>query len=302
MDNGSTDGTAELLARDYPQVRLLSFPENRGFAAAVNAGIRASRSEIVILMNNDTEADPGWIEALVRALDSHGDVGSCASKVLDFHDRTRIDSAGDRLGLIASQIGHGQTDGPPFAYPRHVLSACAGAAAYRRSALAEVGLFDERFESYLEDVDLGIRAQLAGYRCLYVPDAVIYHRGSATARRMPERKFYLLLRNSLFLFFQYMPLARLVIFGPLMLVAPLYIAIRERVPLRVGVSSLRDFLRNRRAVLARRRQVARTRRIPLSEFRRLLSSPLARQPRNAFPQRAQPVQAVTTARPSGARQ
>ncbi|MBI4541227.1 MAG: glycosyltransferase family 2 protein [Gemmatimonadetes bacterium] len=299
VDNGSSDGTAELVARQYPHVGLVHFRENRGFAAAVNAGIRESRGEIVVLMNNDTEADARWLEALARALEAHPEVGSCASKVLDFHDRARIDSAGDRLGLIASQIGHGERDGPAFACPRYVLSACAGAAAYRRRMLATLGLFDERFESYLEDVDLGVRAQLRGYRCLYVPDAVIFHRGSATARRMPERKFYLLLRNSLFLFFQYMPPLRLAVFGPLMLVAPLYVAVRERVPLRVGARSLRDFLRDLPAVLERRREAARSRRISGSEFRRLLASPLARQPRNAFPERVKP-EGVGAVRPSEA--
>lgn len=279
VDNGSTDGTAEHLARRFPDVRLIRFPENRGFAPAVNAGISEARGDVVVLMNNDTEADPGWIGALVRALDEHPEVGSCASKMLDFYDRSRIDAAGDRLGIMASQIGHGMPDGPEFDVPRYVLSACAGASAYRRAALDDVGLFDERFFAYMEDVDLGVRLQFAGYRCLYVPDAVIFHKGSATARRIAGRRFHLLMRNSLFVFFQYMPLRRLLLWGPTILAVPFMVAVAQRQPLRLAIAALVDFARDLPTVLRRRRLVTGNRRISWKEFRSLLASPFARQGR-----------------------
>ncbi|MGH9341075.1 MAG: glycosyltransferase family 2 protein, partial [Acidobacteriota bacterium] len=205
VDNGSTDGTVEWLRQNRPSVRIVTFSENRGFAAAVNAGIRTAEGEILVLMNNDVEAEPAWLGALVAGLDRHSEVGVCASKMLCWADPARIDSAGDDLGLLAFSIGHGAPDSSAFREARYVFSACAGAAAYRRSVLDDVGLFDERFYAYLEDVDLGARIQMAGWRCLYVPDAVVYHRGSATADRLPSFKLRLLLRNSLFLFFQYMP-------------------------------------------------------------------------------------------------
>jgi len=280
VDNGSTDGTEEHLARRFPDVRLIRFPENRGFAPAVNAGISEGRGEFIVLMNNDTEAEPGWIGALVRALDEHPEVGSCASRMLDFYDRSRIDAAGDRLGIMASQIGHGMPDGPEFDVPRYVLSACAGASAYRRSALDDVGLFDERFFAYMEDVDLGVRLQFAGYRCLYVPDAVIYHKGSATASRIAGRRFYLLMRNSLFVFFQYMPLRRLLLWGPAILAVPVLLSVLRRQPLHLAFRALADFVRDLPTVIRRRRQVIRNRRIPWSEFRSLLAGPFALQGRH----------------------
>lgn len=279
VDNGSTDGTMELLSREHPDVRVVRFDENRGFAAAVNAGIRASRGEIVVLMNNDTEADPRWLEALVAALDHHPEVASCASKILDFHDRTLVDSAGDRIGIFASQIGHGEPDGPRFAEPRYVLTACGGAAAYRRALFDDVGWFDERFFAYFEDVDFGIRVRFAGHRCLYVPDAVIYHRGSVTARRVSSRTFYLRMRNACFLFFQYMP-ARRLLWAPLVLAWPFACALIEGAPLRAALRALVDFVRDLPAVLRRRREVRRTRRISWAEFRRELAPPLARQRRS----------------------
>lgn len=275
VDNGSTDGTAERLAREYPWVRVLRFEANRGFAAAVNAGIRAARGEIVVLMNNDTEAEPSWLAALVGALDRHPEVGSVASKMMDYHDRTRIDSAGDQLGIFASRIGQGEPDGPRFSEPRYVFSACAGGAAYRRRALDDVGLFDERFFAYFEDTDWGARAQLAGYRCLYVPDAVLYHHGSVTARRVSERTFYLRMRNSLFLFFQYMPTRRLA-WAPLVLAWPFVRALLDRQPVRLAARALLDFARDLPAVVRRRRAVVRGRRVSGSEFRSRLSGPLTR--------------------------
>lgn len=274
VDNGSTDGTEARVEERHPGTRFVRFEENRGFAAAVNAGIRAAGGEVIVLMNNDTEADPGWLEALVAALDAYPDVGSCASKMLRHDDRTRIDAAGDKMSLRADQIGHLEPDGPWYDEYRYVLSACAGAAAYRRGVFDRAGLFDERFQSYLEDVDLGIRAQLTGFRCLYVPDAVIYHIGSATASRMSEFKLFLLLRNSLFLFFQYMPLRTILRFGPYMSIWPVHHAIWAGEPIRIALRAMAGFVRHLPAVLGRRRWVRSHRRISPSEFVGLLAPPL----------------------------
>lgn len=289
VDNGSTDATADLLRRQHPDVRYVRFEENRGFAAAVNAGIRAARGGILVLMNNDTEADPDWLEALGSALDANPDVGFCASRMVRYDDRTIIDSAGDKLGLLADQIGHGQPDSPWFDEPRAVLTACAGAAAYRREVFEAVGLFDEGFSSYLEDVDIGVRAQLAGFRCLYVPDARIAHIGSATSSRMGGTKLYLLLRNSLFLFFQYMPWTVLLRWGPFILVWPFAYVVRTRNPIRLAGRAVFDFARRWRAVLERRRWVRRNRRISPAQFRALLSPPVG-------PVRARPPSAPAHAR------
>jgi GT2 family glycosyltransferase len=206
VDNGSVDGSVTFVKEHFPEVYVVSLGENRGIAAAFNAGIEASTAEYVVLLNNDTEQDPGWLEALVRAAEDHPEAGFLASKLVDFHDRTMLDGAGDamRLSGLPYRLGHGERDGGRFDRPGYVFGACAAAALYRRDMLDEVGLFDEDFVSYCEDGDLSFRAQLAGYRCFYVPGAVVYHMGSAstggkrspTATRLGSRNsFSLLVKN-----------------------------------------------------------------------------------------------------------
>lgn len=270
VDNGSNDGTTAMLRTEFPHVRIVEFDRNEGFAVAANAGIRVALGEFVLLMNNDVEAAPAWVASLVAALDGHPEVGMCASRMLSYADRSVIDSAGDRLGLFAWSIGHAEPDGPRFDTPRYVFSACAGAAAYRRTVIESAGCFDERFFAYLEDVDLGARIQLAGWKCLYVPEAVVYHHGSATARRVPALKLTLLLRNSLFLFFQYMPAPTAILWTPAVLLWPLYRAAREKRPL-TALRAFAGFFMNLPSVIERRRQVSRMRRITPAEFRSRLS-------------------------------
>jgi GT2 family glycosyltransferase len=210
VDNGSTDGSLAFVARSFPEVRVCALGENAGFSAAANAGIRATGAEYVVLLNNDTEQDPGWLEALVRAADDHPEAGLLASKLVDFHDRRVLDGAGDaiRLSGLPYRLGHGERDRGQFERAAYVFSACAAAALYRREMLEEVGLFDEDFVSYCEDGDLAFRAQLAGYRCLYVPDAVVYHMGSASTggKRSPVAT-RLGTRNSVGLLVKNLPLS-----------------------------------------------------------------------------------------------
>ncbi len=206
VDNGSVDGSIAFVKEQFPEVHVVPLGENRGIAAAFNAGIEASTGEYVVLLNNDTEQDPGWLEVLVRAAEDHPESGLFASKLVDFHDRRVLDGAGDamRLSGLPYRLGHGERDGVRFDKPGYVFGACAAAALYRRGMFDEVGLFDEDFVSYCEDGDLSFRAQLAGYRCFYVPDAVVYHMGSAstggkrspTATRLGSRNsFSLLVKN-----------------------------------------------------------------------------------------------------------
>ena len=274
VDGGSTDGSCEWLRSHRPEVRLIQLERNRGFAAAVNRGIKAARGEVIVLLNNDTEAEPEWLAALVGAMKRHPEAGIFASRVLQYHDRDRIDSAGDKLGLLADQIGHGDMDDGRYSQPRYVISACAAAAGYRREVFDRVGLFDERFVSYLEDVDMGLRAAYAGFRALYVPDAVIYHMGSATANRLNHTKLRLLLRNSLFLFFQYMPPRIVVRWGAFMLVWPFAYALRNRAPLRLAGSAVIGLVGALPHVIGRRRAVRGAAAITDAAFRDLLSPPV----------------------------
>ncbi|MDP3773520.1 MAG: glycosyltransferase family 2 protein [Gemmatimonadales bacterium] len=281
VDNGSTDGTVEMLAGEFPEVRLVALAENRGFAAATNAGLQAARGEILVCMNNDCEADPGWIAALVDALERRPDAGSVASKMLRAREPGIIDAAGDTVSLVAWNIGRGEPDGPRFAEGREVLSACAGAAAYRRTVFETVGWFDEDYFAWFEDVDLGLRAQIAGFHCWYEPTAVVHHLGSATANRASATKAFYTARNALLVFFKTMPLPRLMLWAPLMLLWPWVNPVLNRRPLgpyaRAWVAFLRLLprtWRKRRAIYARRpREVARVRALldsPLDDIRRAL--------------------------------
>jgi GT2 family glycosyltransferase len=180
-DGASTDATADLLGRGYPSVRLLTLRRNLGFAGNVNAGLRAARGEVLCLLNNDAQADPDWIAACVETLVQHDEVGSVASRVLYADGRT-INTAGDLLCVdgMARQRGNGLPDAPVWHEPACVFGASGGAAAYRRAMLADVGLLDEQFFMYLEDVDLAFRAQLRGWPCLYQPNAVAVHAGGVS--------------------------------------------------------------------------------------------------------------------------
>ena len=182
VDNGSRDASLAILAEHYPEVRVIALPRNTGYTGAVNAGIRAARSDIVIAFNNDVEAGPTWIEALLSSLDRHPEVGMAASRIM-LHDRRNVfHSAGDLFGRdgIPRNRGVWEEDRGQYDRQEYVFGPCGGAAAYRRALLEDTGPFDERLFMYLEDVDMAWRGQLLGYPCLYEPRAVVYHRLSAS--------------------------------------------------------------------------------------------------------------------------
>jgi hypothetical protein len=188
VDNGSSDGSLAYVAGRFPWVQCVSLPSNQGFAAAVNHGIKASQEEYVALLNNDTELDPRWLEEMLDALSSDPVAGMAACKMLRFDERSLIDAAGDAFTRGGSPVtlGSGEADGGSFNVRRYVPGTCAGAAVYRREMLTRIGLFDEDFVSYYEDADLSLRAQIAGYRCIYVPTSVCYHKRGATAARLRD--------------------------------------------------------------------------------------------------------------------
>jgi GT2 family glycosyltransferase len=181
-DNNSTDGSRELVREQYPWVKLVELDDNYGFTGACNAGMRAAQGAHVALLNNDTEVDPGWAAALVDAFARHPDVGSIASKMLLFDKRDHIHTTGDFFTIDgrAGNRGVWQRDTGQYEQEAYVFSACGGSSAYRRTMLDQIGLLDDDFFFSAEDVDLGWRAQLAGWRCLYTPRAIVYHHLSAS--------------------------------------------------------------------------------------------------------------------------
>ncbi|HDN80780.1 MAG: glycosyltransferase family 2 protein [Chloroflexi bacterium] len=182
VDNASTDGSVPLVEREFPEVKLIKLRRNLGLTGGANVGIMHSRGEVIALLNNDAEAHPDWLAALYDALQRHPEAGMAASKMLLYDRRDVINSAGDfyRVDGVPGNRGVWERDEGQYDEEEYVFGACGGAAAYRRSMLEDIGLFDEEMFMYCEDVDLAWRAQIAGYKCIYVPKAIVYHRLSAT--------------------------------------------------------------------------------------------------------------------------
>jgi len=180
VDNGSRDGSPEYIEENYPWVRLAKNDENLGFAGGTNVGIRAAKGEFIITLNNDSRADSRFIEELIKPM-ADPEVGVCAAKML-FPDG-RINSAGICISRSGAAWDRGmfEPDRGQYEFVEEVFGACAGAALYRREMMDEIGLFDEDFFLYLEDVDLAFRARLAGWKCLYVPGARVIHHHGGTA-------------------------------------------------------------------------------------------------------------------------
>ena len=207
VDNGSTDSSLDYVRQEFPEVRAIALNHNAGFAEGNNVGIRASTGEYVALLNNDTKAHPRWLESLRTTLDTHPEIGFCASKIVLYDQPGVIDSAGDLFYTcgVGEKRGRSETDRGQFAQLQPVFGACAAAALYRRSMLEDVGLFDEDFFAYAEDVDLSFRAQLAGHKCLFVPEAVVYHHLQGTSRALPDESLYLSRRNAFCVLVKNMP-------------------------------------------------------------------------------------------------
>jgi len=217
VDNGSKDDSVEWIQSTFPNVHLIANDRNLGFAAANNQALYVARGEYIATLNNDAWATPTWLAELVRAAQSDPSVGMCASKML-FADRPyMINSTGinlDWAGIAWDRQG-GELDDKQESEPVEVFGPCAGAALYRREMLEELGGFDEDFFAYLEDVDLAWRARLVGWRCLYVPNAVVYHHHSATAKEGSSFKNYLLGRNKIWLLAKNYPMPYLLKYLPI---------------------------------------------------------------------------------------
>ena len=203
VDNGSTDGTQAYVREQFPEVKLIELGQNRGFTGACNAGWRAAQGEIIVLLNNDTEADPHWLEAITRVFEMRPRAGSVASKMLLFDRRDHFHTAGDfyRVDGLPGNRGVWQKDEGQYDEPERVFSACGGTAAYRRDMLEEIGFLDDDFFFSCEDVDMGWRANLAGWAVWYEPTAVVYHKlkatgGAVTGSYYDGRNFlYLIWKN-----------------------------------------------------------------------------------------------------------
>jgi GT2 family glycosyltransferase len=206
VDNGSDDGSPEMVLKEYmksPRFRLhlIRNRENRGFCAANNQGFVASDTEFVALLNNDAVAEPDWLEKLASAFDGRPDVGMAASKILVYEDPRRIDKAGHLIYPDGQNRGRGSGELDRGQYDRveEILWPDGCAAMYRREMLDETGGFDEDFFAYADDAELGLRAQIAGWKCLYIPGAVVRHHRGATLGLRSSRRLELIERNRVLL-------------------------------------------------------------------------------------------------------
>ena len=220
VDNGSADGSVDLVRNKYSWVKLIDLPENYGFCRAVNEGIRVSETPYVILLNNDTEVFPDFVEQLLKGIKERPTAFSCASKMIQAQDRTKVDDAGNFYSAFGWAFARGKgKDISKYGKPDRIFAACAGAAIYRMEYLNQTGLLDEEHFAYLEDLDLGYRARIAGYENWYLPEAKVYHVGSGTSgSRYNEFKIRYSSRNNVYLIHKNMPLFQWILNLPLLAV------------------------------------------------------------------------------------
>lgn len=212
VDNGSTDGSLDLLQKSYPQTPVIALKENTGFSYAVNVGVRAAKTEYVLLLNNDTVSDSRLVEALEGVLDKNPGIFSAAAKMISLSDREKLDGAGDLYCALGWGFARGKDQSiAKYGKGERIFSACGGAALYRKAVLEEIGLFDELHFAYLEDMDVGYRANIYGYANWYEPAAVVYHAGSASSgSRHNAFKVRLSAGNNLYMLYKNMPFLQMI--------------------------------------------------------------------------------------------
>lgn len=291
VDNGSADGTAAELASRWPQVRVVRLEQNQGFAGGCNRGIEAAAAgSDIVLLNNDARPRPDWLQLLVGARDTaEAGVGVLSSKLI--REDGRLESTGDFVTTwgLPFQRGHGEPDLGQYDDDLDILAACGGASLFRRVLLADVGLLDERFFAYYEDVDLSIRARLAGWSVRLVPGAMVDHEGGGTSTAIPGFRRYHAARNLWFLLLKNVP-------GPLLpMILPRVAAVQaywllgaaRHGQLGVALRGHIDAARQLPEILAARRQIQESSRTSSQELRRLLprrrAGALSTRPRTASP-------------------
>lgn len=219
VDNNSMDDSIDYTNQNYPEIITLKLSTNTGFAKAVNAGIKYALKDgsvkYIVLLNNDIECDINFIAELKKGIEEN-DCGSCASKMFNFYDRKVIDDTGDFIKRKGSPFarGHAELDKGQYDKPEYIFGACAGAAIYKREIFEKVGLFDEDFFAYYEDIDFDFRMQLAGFKCYYNPLAVCYHKRGATTRDKIGFETMLCEKNLVAVRLKNYPFSLLVKYGP----------------------------------------------------------------------------------------
>ena len=288
VDNGSMDGSEDVVRRLLdPRVRFVGLPRNLGFAGGCNHGFKSSRGAWIALINNDAVAESNWLSSMVSTMKRHPEAGMCASRIL-FHESSIVDKAGHLIFWDGQNRGRGtgENDSDAFGREEEALFPDGCAALYRRELILQVRGFDEDFFAYADDADLGLRARLLGWGCVYSPDAVVFHRHSSTSGRFSPEKIYLVERNRVWLAVKTFP-------WPLLLANPFFTAYRwawNLAAFSIGRGAAGNFRRERTAraltgavlrafldglggfpkMLAKRKEIRRTRVLSDRDFVRLL--------------------------------
>lgn len=197
VDNNSTDNSLVYVKENFPQIRIIKLNKNFGFAKAINEGVKATSSKYVVFLNNDTNVDKNWLKSLVECAKSHPEVISVNSKLLNFDNPKRIDGVGILINEVgqARSIGWQEKDRGQYEKEEYIFGATGGAALFRREGFIKAGLFDESYFMYSEEVDFAFRAQFLGYKSIFCPKALVFHKHKATAKKMPQHIEYWQFRN-----------------------------------------------------------------------------------------------------------
>lgn len=218
IDNASEDGSIEQVKESYPEIECVMLDKNYGFCRAVNIGIEKADTPYVILLNNDTVIRENYVKYLLETIKAEPNIFSIEPKMIQYHDPSRIDSAGTYYNALGWAFAYGKDKKVEnYQHARKIFAACAGAAIYRREVFEKIGMFDEKHFAYLEDVDVGYRARIAGYDNRYEPKAEVIHVGSAASgARYNEFKIRLSSRNNVYLLYKNMPLGQKILNSPLL--------------------------------------------------------------------------------------
>lgn len=274
VDNGSTDGSVEFVGDKYPEVRVVALEKNVGFSAGNLHGYQQCQGQLVALLNNDTEADPHWLDAMHCASVDFPNAGSFASKMLYFDDRGKIDNCGCWMTAAGASvdIGKDESDRAEFSSYRWIFGGCGGAVVYRRRMLEEVGFLDPDFFMTYEDLDLSFRAQLRGYGCVFVPRAIIFHHYRGAMRNLPARQVYFSQRNIEFTYVKNMPLSFIIRYAHYRLLYEIGSAVyfaRRGAGMTFAKAKL-EALWKIPNLLKKRRQIQRSRKISNAQLRSLM--------------------------------
>ena len=258
VDNGSKDGSQEFVKTNFPFASLVCLDQNYGFCKGNNEGIKVSKGEYVVLLNNDTFVESEWLKNLYVCINSDEHIGFCASKMILYNNREFLDSAGDGFAICGAGYKRGHLEkASEYIKDEYVFGASGGAVIYKREMLDKLGLLDEDFFAIYEDVDLSFRAQIAGYKCKFASKAVVYHKVNATIGAMSDFYVYHGQRNAEYVYFKNMPgklmirtmfphlLYNFLAFGYFLLKGKGLVFVKAKF----------DFLRNFKTVLQKRKRI-----------------------------------------------